>query len=252
MYLKNVAGQNYGFGLISATTGGAVLGATVTGFRVLDGGVQAPIAGSFTEKGNSQYNLAFAQSDTNAETGSYILLATGAIPVAFTIAYFSNFDGVAQGGGTSSITLQAGYSPGVNSYVYWRIALVDVVGNVGRGQSRTVTAYDPNTGIATVDRQWDVQPIAGSLYTWSTPADLPSPVRVQVADSVLSRGIAFTDTPAGVEFSMPQYCLGTIILAALEWDISGASWRIKQTDGTTRYTKTITASAGASPITSVT
>jgi hypothetical protein len=43
-----------------------------------------------------------------------------------------------------------------------------------------------------------------------------------------------------------------VILAMLESSVSGATWTIKRTDGSTMHaTKTVTTSAGANPITSV-
>lgn len=61
-----------------------------------------------------------------------------------------------------------------------------------------------------------------------------------VADSILSRSVA------SVEATMPEHCLGTIVLAILEWAINSGAGElvIKGTDGvTTRFTKTLTETA---------
>lgn len=81
MYRKNTAGQHLGFGLVNATTGAALTGATVTVYRVIDNGTQATATGTVSEKGNGQYNFALSQADTNGDYISLTFTATNAIPV---------------------------------------------------------------------------------------------------------------------------------------------------------------------------
>jgi hypothetical protein len=70
--------------------------------------------------------------------------------------------------------------------------------------------------------------------------------RVNGADTILSRNVS------NIETTMPEHCLGTIILAMLEHSISGSTLTIKGTDGsTTRFTKTLTTNASADPITGI-
>jgi hypothetical protein len=65
-------------------------------------------------------------------------------------------------------------------------------------------------------------------------------------DAILSHNVS------NVETTMPEHCLGTIILAMLEHSISGATLTIKGTDGSTsRFTKTLTTNALANPITGI-
>lgn len=85
MYRKNTAGQNLGFALVSASTGAALTGATVTVYRVVDGLTQASATGTVSEKGNGQYNLALSQADTNGNQVSFLFVAPGAVPVEKTI-----------------------------------------------------------------------------------------------------------------------------------------------------------------------
>jgi hypothetical protein len=67
-----------------------------------------------------------------------------------------------------------------------------------------------------------------------------------VADAVLSRNVS------NVEGSAPEHSLCTIVLATLEYAVSGTTWTIKRTDGsTTHATKTLTTAAGADSITGV-
>jgi len=87
MYRKNTATQYIYFGLINATSGAALTGATVTAYRALDGNAQASATGTFTELGNGQYRFNLSQADTNANNGSYLFTATNAIPVEKTVVF---------------------------------------------------------------------------------------------------------------------------------------------------------------------
>jgi hypothetical protein len=72
------------------------------------------------------------------------------------------------------------------------------------------------------------------------------PTATEVADAVLSR------SASSVEGSAGEHTLCTVILATLESAVSGSTWTIRRTDGTTTHaTKSVTTSAGADPITGV-
>jgi hypothetical protein len=67
-----------------------------------------------------------------------------------------------------------------------------------------------------------------------------------VADAILSRNVS------NVETTMPEHCLGTVVLAMLEHSITGNTLTIKRTNGiTTHATKTLATDANALPITGV-
>jgi heme-degrading monooxygenase HmoA len=87
MYRKNTASQYVYFCLVNATTGGALTGATVTAYRALDGGVQASATGTTTELANGQYRFSLSQADTNGNYGSFLFLATNAVPVEKTVVF---------------------------------------------------------------------------------------------------------------------------------------------------------------------
>lgn len=89
MYVKNTASQHLPFCLVNASTGAALTGATVTAKRCLDGAAQASCTGTVSETAGGQYDMAFSQADTNADTGGYLFTATSAIPVQITIAFFA-------------------------------------------------------------------------------------------------------------------------------------------------------------------
>lgn len=90
MLRKNTAGQYIAFGLVNATTGAALTGATVTARRSIDGAAQATATGTVSELGNGQYVLALSQADTNGDSIGYAFSATSAIPVFVTAITSAN------------------------------------------------------------------------------------------------------------------------------------------------------------------
>lgn len=79
-----------------------------------------------------------------------------------------------------------------------------------------------------------------------TASALATDATEEMADAILSRSVST------VEGTMGEYTLGTIILAVLEFSISGTTWTIKRTDGTTTHlTKTLTTEANADSVTGV-
>lgn len=74
----------------------------------------------------------------------------------------------------------------------------------------------------------------------------PRTAATDFADALLARDVS------NVEATAPEHSLATIVLATTEWAISGTTWTIYRTNGvTTHVTKTLAATAGANPITSV-
>jgi hypothetical protein len=69
--------------------------------------------------------------------------------------------GTAQAGAAGSITLAAGASATTD---YYKGSLLKISTGTGAGQSRTITAYDGSTKIATVAWNWIVNPDATSVY----------------------------------------------------------------------------------------
>lgn len=108
-----------------------------------------------------------------------------------------------------------------------------------------------DTQLTTLDDFLDTEIAAIKAKTDNLPAapaatgDIPS--ATAIADAILSRNVS------NVESSAPEHSLCTIILASLESSISGTTWTIKRTNGsTTHATKTVTVDAAADPITGVT
>lgn len=69
------------FALINATSGAGLTGASVTAYRSLDGGAQAAVSGTITEKGSGQYLFEGLAADFNADDSVGLLFtASGAVP----------------------------------------------------------------------------------------------------------------------------------------------------------------------------
>jgi len=79
-----------------------------------------------------------------------------------------------------------------------------------------------------------------------TAAKITAAAEQEIADEILKRGVS------NVENAADAHSLACIVLAVLESSLSGATWTIKKTGGTTFTTKTVTTDASADPITGVT
>lgn len=106
------------------------------------------------------------------------------------------------------------------------------------------------TSVNTIDDFLDTEIAAIKAKTDNLPAapaavgDIPT--AIQNADALLNRSVTNTQDTADA------HSLTTIILATLESSVSGTTWTIRKTGGTTFATKTLTVDAGADPVTGVT
>jgi hypothetical protein len=85
MIRKNVAGQFLYVVAVKTADGTALTGATISGFRSIDGAAQAAITGTITELANGQYKVALSQADTNGNNIGFLFTASGMIPVGFVV-----------------------------------------------------------------------------------------------------------------------------------------------------------------------
>lgn len=92
--------------------------------------------------------------------------------VAFLAAYFGAKDdtsGTAQAGAAATITLASGSNTITDYYVGDTITIAS---GTGAGQSRTISAYNGTTKVATVSSNWTTPPDATSVYAitgvWAT------------------------------------------------------------------------------------
>ena len=87
--------------------------------------------------------------------------ASHVIAGSFGQALQNEDSGLVQGGASTTVTLRAGASAITDFY---KNGLVEVTSGTGAKQSRSITAYDGATKIATIDRVWGMNPIAGDGY----------------------------------------------------------------------------------------
>lgn|SRR5678816_3759556 len=88
--------------------------------------------------------------------------------------------------------------------------------------------------------------LAMPSVVFTTPPSFNTLTTNTIADGLLSRNVS------NVEATMPEHCIGTIIIASLQNVIAGGVLTIYGTDGTTvRFTKTVTSDPTAEPLTSV-
>jgi len=78
---KNKA-QDIPFAMVNISDGTVLTGASVTAYRVLDGGVQALASGAVVEVGNGQYVFEGLAADFNADyTSGLMFVAVGGVPI---------------------------------------------------------------------------------------------------------------------------------------------------------------------------
>src|SRR5215472_1847949 len=120
---RNVASQNLTFCLIVASTGAAdATGTGLAGRVTIDNGAQGATAGTFTNKGNGQYNYAPTQAETNGSDIGFLFTATGDIPVNIDFHTDPITANVTQWLGTAVTAATAGV-PDVNTLRYGNVAV---------------------------------------------------------------------------------------------------------------------------------
>lgn len=123
------------------------------------------------------------------------------------------------------------------SYTIYVQATVDTdTGGISYG-------FRATDGAILVDNAITATKIAADAITSS---ELALSAAQEIADEILKRGID------NVEDTADTLSLAAIVLATLESSISGSTWTIRKSDGTTFTTKTVGVDANADPIVSVT
>ena len=117
---------------------------------------------------------------------------------------------------------------------------------------KAVTDNLPNSGalsdLATAANLATVDTVVDSILadTGTDGVVIATATAQAIADEILKRGID------NVEDAADTLSLAAIVLAMLESSISGTTWTIKKSDGSTFTTKTVTTDSGADPVTAVT
>jgi len=78
--------QSIPFLMLNASLGSALTGGSLSGYRIIDGGAQAAVSGTFVERGNGQYVFQGAVADfAGSEVVGLLFTATGGVPVHLVI-----------------------------------------------------------------------------------------------------------------------------------------------------------------------
>jgi hypothetical protein len=176
--------------------------------------------------------------------------ATSEYEVLATQNIISSNEGLAQGGGSNTITLNADASSVNDAYVGQLIALRT---GTGQDQSRIINAYDGATKVATVAHAWQVDPVAGTGYVlWPLGRafvvgmidEFKDSAALANADALLNRDMAaVSDTNARTP-------LNALRQLRNKWALSGSTLSIKKEDDSTEaWSAVVSTSAGADPVT---
>lgn len=170
MYRKNVSGQYLYFGLLNATTGAALTGATVTAKRSIDGGAQASATGTVTEDAGGQYHLALSQADTNGNDIGYLFTATSAIPVNISVVTTAADPTDAARFGLSSLpasSMQVKKNQALNNFALLMVSSTD---HVTPKTGATITAQRSIDGAAFGSCTNSATELSNGIYTTNLSA----------------------------------------------------------------------------------
>jgi hypothetical protein len=186
----------------------------------------------------------------------------------------STNEGLAQGGGASTITLNANASSTNDTYVGQTVVIRT---GTGQDQSRLITAYNGSTKVATVAQAWATQPTSSSAYMilavgrafvsgfvdgTITAASIASDAVAEI-QSGLATAASIGDLPTAVENAdallnrnLEQGGNGdhtveeSLSFLRNKWSLSGTTLTVYEKDGTTPlWTGTVSTNASADPVT---
>jgi hypothetical protein len=119
--------------------------------------------------------------------------------------------GLAQAGAASTVTLKAGASA-INDF--YKNGLITITSGTGVAQSRSITAYDGATKIATVDRAWGTNPISGDGYIILPAAPSSSLTNAGIAGAVWDEALTAHTLQGSFGQTMQLLHYGTAVAGA--------------------------------------
>lgn len=162
-----------------------ITGGTITTVTNL---TNAPTAGDFTSTMKTSLNSSTPQANVATWDGT----AVGVVPPDSVFIR----SGTAQGGGASTITLDAGASATNNLY---QNCVIFIRSGTGVGQSNIISTYVGSTKVATLSNAWVTNPDATSVFTIAAFGPVIASVSGTVTANVVSvNGHAVTDTTSGI------------------------------------------------------
>ena len=130
--------------------------------RSLDGGTFADCSAEITELATASgvYYLDLTAAECTGDQLVYKIGSSSTMRIIVPNVVPALDSGVAQLGGSATITLRSGASGAGN---YYNGAVIEIVRGTGAGQNRVIIGYN-TTRIVTVDRAWVTAPDSSSVY----------------------------------------------------------------------------------------
>lgn len=188
----------------------------------------------------TSFTLTAGSADDDAYNGAVVVVTDASTSTQKAVGRVSDYTG-----STKTVTLAA--DPGI-----FTMAVGDSIDVIAATGSDLTTVDSNVTAIKAVT---DNIPDSGAMNdlaailadTGTTGVTIATATAQAIADEILKRSVS------NVEGTASNHSLCELVLSAFESALSGTSWTIKQTDGTTTFnTRTVTTDANADPITSVT
>jgi hypothetical protein len=267
---KNVAGQNIGCQMVSATDGSAFTGA-VTVYVTGDAGTQAAGsvgAGACTHEGNGYHTYAPAQAETNYDLIAFTFIGTGAVPA--TVQVYPSFpqtgDSYAEvTSGTYGLSAIKGYVDGVESSLAAGVtvttnndktgyslangaitAAVIATGAIDADAIAATAVTEIQAGLSTLDAAGVRTAVGLASANLDTQLDA-LPTAIENADALLNR-----DMSTGTDSGSPTVRTVRQALRFLrnKWAIAAGTMTVyKEDDTTASWTSALTTDAAAEPVT---
>lgn len=147
---------------------GAGVGPTNVGLRAYSGGIEIENFGDtgvdrMSIEGNGQVTLnANCDGGTLAIRGNFNLVDnSGNVDISSSVPTITQIGGVAQSATANTITLSASASSVDGQY---DPGIISIIAGTGAGQSRGIFGYDGTTKVASVNKDWRVNPDSSSSY----------------------------------------------------------------------------------------
>lgn len=256
---KNVAGQYICAQLVSATDGSAVTSGTTTVYVLGDGGTQGTGGGTVAHEGQGCWSYAPSQAETNYDHVAFTFTNTSAVSV--TVQTYPTFpqtgDSFARLGAPAGASISADIA-GVQSDtndIQTRIPAALVSGRIDASVGAMATDVMTSTalaasavteiqsGLSTLDAA-GVRTAVG-LASANLDTQLAAlPTAAENADALLKRDMS------AVTGESARSPLNALRFLRNKWSISGTTLTVtKEDDSTSAWSATVTATAGADPIT---
>ena len=245
--------NDYAVVVTAGTVGGvSIIGETICTFSIENRFAEADLVKIDGQAVNDNLATLKLKCLDIRNTGGELALrvSTSATPgLGGTAAQFSGY------GSGSGISVTSGVG-GIGVNMYGGRRGLNIYSADAGSHAIEVTVPDGGYAMRLVNNSDDPASILGNIVgnitgTLTTVTNLTNiPAGIPTSDAV-AQAILKTDV-SDVQDTASAHSITTLVLGATESSLSGLTWTIKKTDGTTFATKTVTSDSAANPITGVT